>query len=483
MKKYIILLISTAIILSFPTFVFCNSGPTYWEGRPSSQVLSIDQNTPITVEREDLAFDFSVNDDPKTRELYDEGHTLCGKVIASYQMHNPTDEPLKVQMAFPFIGPLYSLSAQDILISADGQTLPYETFVGDSVGSSRSTSREDRESSFDFAKIASSITYETYKAENFKEYEMGKLYTITVSPKSEQEINYAIDFQFDPEKTKIITRGFNRFEREDNKIRNAAWCDRPTTLEFYVLGEDISFREEAFIDGALSDKTDLYTAVTATQEIGFKDYLMKYIEEIRESESNGHMDHYSTHLTETQVYNVYAKIIDQYFTQNRGYSSDPVLMADGHFDRIITLVYNVEFPPKSIKNVSVSYKTFGTMDMRETSKPMYTFDYILNPANNWSDFNNFNVEIIPPKEAPFLVKSSIGFNKDEGGVYTASLDTLPGEDLSFTLYENGKVTLLEKATGILYRSFGYLYPLVLGGIIIIIGLIVVVTGYKRLRKK
>src|SRR5690554_875888 len=107
MKKCIIFLISTAIILSFPTFAFSNSGPTYWEGRPSSQVLSIDQNTPITVEKEDLVFDFSVNDDPKTRELYGEGYTLGGKVTASYQMHNPTDEPLKIQMAFPFIGPLY----------------------------------------------------------------------------------------------------------------------------------------------------------------------------------------------------------------------------------------------------------------------------------------------------------------------------------------------------------------------------------------
>ncbi len=483
MKKSISILIFTLIILSFPTLVIANSGPTYWEGNPAYQMLSIDQNTPITVEKEDLVFDFSVIDDPGARDLYDEGYTLGGKVTASYQMHNPTNESLMVQMAFPYVGTLSNLSAQDILITADEETLPYETFVGDAVESSGRVSREEKVSGFDFAKIVSSITYETYKAENFTEGEIGKLYKITVSPKSEQVINYAIDFQFDPVKTKIITRGFNRFERDNNKIRNAAWCDNPTTLEIFVLGEDVSFREEAFTDGKLSEKTDLYAAETTTQELKFKDYLLEYMIKNMEAESSGYMDYYSTPLPETQIYNVYAKNIDHYFAQNKGYISNSDATGIKHFDRIITLVYNVEFPPGSTKNVSVSYKTFGTMDMRETSKPMYTFDYISNPANNWSEFKYFNVEIIPPKEAPYVVKSSIEFIKDESHVYTASLEALPQEDLSFTLYENKKITLIDKATGVLYRSFGYLYPLVLGGIIIIIGLIAGVAVYKRFRKK
>lgn len=297
----------------------------------------------------------------------------------------------------------------------------------------------------------------------------------------EQDINYAISFQLDPAKTKIITSGFNRFERDQNRIRNAAWCHGPTSMELFVLGEDINFREEAFTDGKLSEKTDLYTVETTAQELEFKAYLMEYLKEGGEAESNGDLDNYSTLLSETQIYNAYAKNIDNYFTQNAGYISE--LDIKEYRRRIITLVYNVDFPPGTTKNVSVSYKNNGTMDMRETSKPMYTFEYILNPANNWSEFKNFNVEIIPPKEAPYVVKSSMEFNKDESGVYTASLETLPEEDLSFTLYENERITLKDKATGMLYRSFGYLYPLVLGGIIIIIGLIVLVATYKRLRKK
>ncbi|GAB1476865.1 hypothetical protein MASR2M70_17010 [Bacillota bacterium] len=93
------------------------------------------------------------------------------------------------------------------------------------------------------------------------------------------------------------------------------------------------------------------------------------------------------------------------------------------------------------------------------------------------------MDIIPPKEAPYIVKSNIEFHKNEGDTYTASLETLPQEDLSFTLYENKKITLLDRATGMLYGSFGYLYPLFLTGIIIIIVFIAGLAAYKHFRKK
>lgn len=480
MKKCISFFICTAIIFYFSTFAAANSGPTFWEGYPSSTILAIDPNSPITVENEDLVFDFSVNDNPKTKDLYNDGYSLKGRVTASYQMHNPTNELQVVQMAFPLVGKLYNPASPDILITSEGKILPYKTFIGDLIETPRNSSAgEDKKLSFDFAKIVSSITNEPYKAENFKVAEKGKLYTITVSPKSDQRINYAIDFEFNPEKTKIITWDFNRFERSDNRIRNAAWCYEPTTLEIFVLGDDINFKSEAFTDGKLSQKTDLYIAETLTQELGLKAYLLKHIEENVQSEN----DENSPNLSETQIYNVYAKALDWYLTQNVGYSSDHDIIGQKHYDRIFTLVYNVEFPPGSTKHVSVSYQTFGTMDMRETAKPMYTFDYILNPANSWSEFKNFDLKIIPPQKAPYIVKSSIELHREKGNIYTANLESLPDEDLYFTLYEDANITLLDKTVGKLYRSFGYLYPLVLGAIIIIIGLIACVAVYKRLNSK
>lgn len=483
MKKNISLFICIVFTLSFSNIVFANAGPTYWEGYPSSEILSVDKNTNIKVENEDLIFDFSVNDNPETGELYYDGYTLSGRVAATYQMHNPTDDAQLVQMAFPFVGYTGNLARQNISITVDGIALPYEIYAGDVVGNRRGSVEEENKSVFDFDQIVSGITNEPYEAESFSGDETGTLYTITVSPDSGQRINYAIGFQHNPEKTKIISKNFNRFERSDNKIRLASWCDRPTIVEIYVLGEGINFNEEAFTDGQLTQKTDSYVAETTTQEVELKAYLLKLAEENPWSEYEDENENDRYNLSETQLYNIYAKALDRYFTQNAGFISENDLMSQKHQDRIFTLVYNVEFPPDSTKSVSVSYKSSGTMDMRETGKPMYTFDYILNPASNWSGFNNFNLKIITPQETPYIVKSSIELNKEESNIYTANLNSLPDEDLYFTLYENEKITLLDKATGKLHRSFGYMYPVVIMVITIIIGIVAAITILKRVIKK
>jgi len=124
------------------------------------------------------------------------------------------------------------------------------------------------------------------------------------------------------------------------------------------------------------------------------------------------------------------------------------------------------------------------MDKTKTVDPLYTFDYILNPAKNWKDFKNLNIEIITPQEAPYIVKSSVDLIKGENKVYTATLAALPEEDLSFTLYADKKITLLDKTVGNLQNSFGYFTPFVIGAVVIlIIGIIIVVIILKRKKNK
>jgi len=77
------------------------------------------------------------------------------------------------------------------------------------------------------------------------------------------------------------------------------------------------------------------------------------------------------------------------------------------YKRIFSIIYTVGFPANSEKEMSVSYNTSGTMDARETVKPLYSFDYILNPAKSWSDFKNLKVKIITPEEVPYVAESSI----------------------------------------------------------------------------
>lgn len=466
MKKYISITIFLAVMFSFYIIASANSGPTFWRGYPSSDVMSIDPDSKISVKGENLLFDFSGSGI--------EHYSIVGKVTAAYDMVNTTGEKKSVQMAFPFVGELGSLSREDIVITADGSPLPYDIYLGDVVDSHGNPFIEDKSPEYDFSTIVGGITDKPYTGENFSENEMGKLYTIEVIPKADQRINLAADFNLYHEKTRILAYGFNSYSREDEKTRITAWCDKTTVLEVFVLGEDIEFNINGYADGELKKKTDQFTYDISTKELNIKDYLMEYVKKHSNIKNTGL-------VSETQLYNLYAKALDKFFTENLGYCHEYDLIAQENFERIITLVYRVEFPPNSEREVSISYRTSGTMDKTKTAEPLYTFNYILNPAKNWSDFKNLNIKIIPPSLAPYIVESNIEFKKD-GNAYTAAFDSLPGEDLSFTLYKNERVTLQDKLQGKLQRNFGYFTPIVKGIAvitIIIIGTIITLTAVRK----
>lgn len=469
----------TAVMATLSIPVFANSGPVFWQGYPSSDVMSIEENSPIAIKNENLVFDFS-----DTNGL---SYALSGEVTASYEMANPTNETQSVQMAFPFIGKLDNLLAKEIAINADGHELPYDIYIGDVVNSHGSPFQKEEDASFDFASIIETITDETYKAENFSENEKGKHYLIEVKPTTDQRINFAVDFNFDSEKTKVITTGFNRYEADGVNTRIAAWCYESRTLEIFVLGENIDFKINGFTDGELEEKTDLFNYEILNQEVELKPYLLEYIKKNTHAQSEDPSiknELYNKESYNNQLYNLYAKSLDQTFSNRGGYSCEYDLIEKENYERILTLVYTVEFPPNSTKEVSVGYRADGTMDKTQTSKPLYTFDYILNPAKNWGGFNNLNIKIITPQQAPYVLTSNIELAREEnednkdGYVYTATLPTLPDEDFSFTIYSAEEITLLDKIQGKLNISFGYLAPLVVGAIVIIIIVLIIKLGIR-----
>ncbi|MGD9567921.1 MAG: DUF3795 domain-containing protein [Sedimentibacter sp.] len=89
MKKLFKIII-TLLISSF-SLAFANSGPTYWQGYPSSDIMTVDKNSPIEVKSEDLTFDFS--------HEANHSYSVRANVIAEYEMVNPTNETHFVQMA------------------------------------------------------------------------------------------------------------------------------------------------------------------------------------------------------------------------------------------------------------------------------------------------------------------------------------------------------------------------------------------------
>lgn len=446
-------MILAVIIYFFPALALANSGPVYWYGHPSSDIMLIEANSPIKIESENLVFDFS--DSEKFSD------TINGKVTATYEMFNPTDEVQSVEMVFPFVERLDSFSKDDIVITANNSELSYDIYIGDVVNSYGDPLQVDKEASFDFNKIVSTITNDLYEARDFNEKEKGKLYTIEVKPTTDERINFVVNFEYDSNKTKVLTNSFNSYGYDGKTTEITAWSYEPVILEIFVLGEDIDLNIDTFTDGEQKQKTDLLSYETATDELGIKAYLMDYLK-------NNPNELYNGLISDTQLYNLYAKAFDDYSTRNTGYINLYDLIEQANYERILSLVYTVSFPENSRKKVSVSYRTSGTMDKTETADPLYTFDYILNPAKNWRDFKNLTIKIIPPEQAPHIIKSNIKLDKEENNVHIASFEKLPDDDLTFTLYANEKITLIDKLEGKSQKKFWYFTPFVFGAIVLII---------------
>lgn len=461
--RSILLLLLTLLFIS-PGVVWANSGPTYWQGYPSSEVLAVDPDCPVEVAEENLFFDFS---DESIRD-----YTIWGKVKAAYRMVNPTDQDLSVQMAFPFVSSLRNFSPVDVVITADGVQVPYKVYLGNGVKSRKNSFQENGGDYLVFENILSTVSNQPYQACHFSLDEKGLLYTLEVRPTTEERVNFVVEFEFDEAKTKVLTRGFNSYERSGKKVKIASRCYEREILEIFVLGNDIKFNINAYADGDQNEPTELFTYQISSRETELKSYLKSYIDQYQEELRQQWGLSGSLPLDEVQFYNLYSKALDQAFTAYEGYAFWEDLGEQDYLKRIFVLVYKVDFPARGQRNVTVEYKTAGTMDKTKTIKPVYSFQYLLNPAAKWSRFGDLAVEIVTPKEAPYIVESSLALNKEGERFYRAGFNSLPDKDLYFTVYEKEKISLVDKILDFFRISYLFLEVLIILSILIVSLLII-----------
>ncbi len=443
MKKSIFNVVVSLTLISNFVFAYANSGPVIWPAVPSSDIVAVEGNSPIEVRNEMLTFDFN---DAKNSD-----YSISGKVTAEYEMYNPKDKKETSVMAFPFVESIRGFSEDAVSIMADDDTLPFEVYIGSRIDRRVNYGVEQQKGIYDFKEIVGTIKRDKYVPYNFSEDETGKLYKIYAEPKVDNAY-LSVEFNYDLAHTKVMTKGFNSFSGDGENIRVAAGLWKTEVLEIFILGEDVDLVFEKYKDGTLTEKTDLLHYEVTSEDIMLKDYLKQYT----------NVDDNDTYnFNEIQLYNMYAKALDGAFTSNMGFCSEDMLSEEWYSKRILILVYTVEFPENSTKTVSVGYTAAGTMDKRETNKPQYTFDYILNPAENWNDFKNVNIKIITPEEAPYIIKSSVDLNREDNNIYSAALNSLPEQDLSFTLYYKEKISLLDRVD--LYKAS------IIGFLVLIIG--------------
>lgn len=449
MKKRI-LFMSILFILIIGTYANANSRPEFWWGNPSSEIVPVEENSSIIVEKVNLVFDFT-----KDLQLKHRYYSISNLITAKYTMSNPTESSQTVQIALPLISSIKDFNPEDIVIESNGKKLDFEAFIGD--WDIRNRRVEDNEKELNFSNIVEHISSSKYIPKHYNLDEIGTLHTYKITPTGDEEIIFAMGYDYDFQRSKLFEKGFNRYHIDEGYTRAVAMSGDKEEFEMFVIGEDMDFEFTAYTDVELTNETEDYSLDVKTKEISLREYLNRDIEIFKSNVD------YLDYLTENQVFNLVTRTIDEQMERNVINLGMDESFYREDIDRFFVLIYEVDFRPQGINDVKISYNALGNMDIFKTSKPLYTFEYILNPARSWASFSNLNIEIIPPVEFPYIVDSSEKFIRQEDGTYIANFESLPEEDFFLTLYHKEKISFIDKAKGFI-RFNPYILPL-LGGLI------------------
>jgi len=457
MKKWRITIFAILAVMMSTVFAYGNSGPVTWYQYPGISMITIDEDTPVTVLKEDLHFDFS--------EEKENDFSLVGQVSAQYRMRNTGEEGIVSRMVFPFIKNLWSRDEDQIEVLLDGAPISYEIYYGDNV---EQTSLDDGfQETVELQDILNSVTAEKYSPENFDYEEMGILYRIHLETSQEEHMFVDATFTLSNNDSRIFVKGNNSYgyDNEIGEFVIGTWLDHENRyMDIFSLDEDLVLDIRGYENGT----TDAVEVTDFTYEIERIEMdLVTYYHDFLASDE---LIYSSVFIPEDK--NIFYEVLDQALERERLVTEDHIssLLSS---PRYVLIAYEVPFEAMEEKTVEVRYQTLGSMDRRETVEPTYTYEYFLHPAKYWKDFQNLTIKITPSESYPYVLESNLELKKEDDGTYIGTFETLPEEDLSFTLYDKEEITTMEKIKGTVARNQ---YLLLFAGFAIVSVLAFVILG-------
>lgn len=115
MKRFIAISVIFFVLSVMAVPVNANSVQVYRAGNSGTSICTVDKNTPITVESEELTFDFR-----------DSVWSRNGIVTASYEMNNISDSDTASTMAFALIDSINSFNSNTVCITANNDEIEYD---------------------------------------------------------------------------------------------------------------------------------------------------------------------------------------------------------------------------------------------------------------------------------------------------------------------------------------------------------------------
>lgn len=409
MKRRIILSAAVVfVVLQCTEPVNANSAQTSWQGTDTSGTAITDEECPVIVEHEDLTFTL-----PNLPDQAERGYN--NRFTAEYTFVNPSDVTAEVLLSFPlgnepayykydiFDASHYHPERDDYEISADGKPIesidrytyhPWESF---SITEELNLLRDDYLTD-DFYKPDTEVYIYTF---HFDYDHDQKRYTwVQADLPCDPDIRrYTSDSEFMSKASGDIFQ--IRFQLTD--------IIHPDDLyHLYVIGKPLD-EIPSWQPEIETDKADC--EFIGQEKISFEDYIFLNYEE-------------NSDISKVDYYNASVSQIQDTFLNVCSFSRFRLSDFLMHWKQ-----YKLVFKPRQqiVNNVSgPAYPNVNTSYIPYT----YEYTYLLTPASTWKSFGSLDITVESELK---MLDSSIGdFTSTEKG-YSKHLDTLPDQDLSFSL--------------------------------------------------
>lgn len=382
----------TVMLLGGAFFSLCglpaaaNSAP----GEPSTitSPFVVAEDTPIAVQKEDLTFVI----DPKTEKKAD--------VTAEYRMSNPTDAGVDVSMLFPVLG-----AFQGGAVTVDG--VATEAEVTQIVSQHVNGPLKDGVlmDIGDIITLYNRTIEGVYHPQHFAPGDAVRVFTVRRTAAERDRVDY-------PAGSTLFAPENSGFSQDGSTVRLLS-KDLGGTYEVYLLnGQSLT------VNGA---------PAAPSSELSMSEFAAKFKSRILK---NAGPD--AAGMTDQAYINQFFGRVDKLIDSGGVIAGAQLL--NGNFQKCTVLRYQVHFAAGAAKDIKVRYTIdagypAGYSDRTNSS----VYEYLLNPAKYWASFKNLKITVVPGANRNRLLRSSLPLTKGRDGSYSATFQTLPETDLSFTL--------------------------------------------------
>ena len=423
MKRFLKIFILAVMMFGMAnTSVFANSGPTFWYGTDSSNIIMRD-NCPLVVNKEVLTFDITNQlDEYYSENDAEEFKNYTDMFTAEYTFYNPTNEDITAQLAFPIgVMPQYVNLERDMSkysVSLNGAEIEKEI---------RYTKSDDYYS-FDYKQEVEKLV-DGYMADDF--YSPDMLVTkYTLIPQINEEADYRqeIRIRWDgsiSDKTRILPLRINSFQWMPGDIVTIGGSiTQKNPIVIYAIGQPFeTFPEYKFYENGQEDAKEIEASVEIIQE---ETTLMHVLDDLY-TEINKRWN-----VSPLDTYNMFVSSItsEDYYTKTGIIHTEDIYFYSENL--ICWYLYEITIPSGETVTNTVTAPLYPDINMRFTPYK-YNYTYLLSPAKEWAQFNDIEINI----NTPFYIleTNQKGFEKTETGYIYKGVG-LPEGELEFTLCES-----------------------------------------------